>query len=227
MIRTGYIALEIDGSYRRDRRDSADVPQAIMTQIIEFETQRLRLRQWRPADREPFARLNADARVMEFFPASLDRATSDALAERLETQIAERGWGFWAVDVLGGEDFIGFVGLHVPVPDIPCSPCVDVGWRLAFRHWGRGYATEAAKGALRVGFELLDLPEIVAFTALQNRRSRAVMERLQMRETGEIFEHPNVPVGNPLRVHCLYRLSRERWQNEPDRSSLRWIRGGR
>lgn len=198
-----------------------------MAEIIEFETERLRLRQWRPADREPFARLNADARVMEFFPAPLDRAASDALADRLESQIAERGWGFWAVDVLGGADFIGFVGLHVPVPDIPCSPCVDVGWRLASGHWGQGYATEAARGALRVGFELLGLLEIVAFTALQNRRSRAVMERLHMRETGETFEHPKVPVGNPLRAHCLYRLSRERWRNGPDRPALRWIRGGR
>lgn len=198
-----------------------------MAEIIEFETERLRLRQWRPADREPFARLNADPRVMEFFPALLDRIASDAMANRLETQIAERGWGFWAVDVLGGENFIGFVGLHIPVPAIPCSPCVDVGWRLAFRHWGQGYASEAARGALHVGFELLDLSEIVSFTALQNRRSRAVMERLHMRETGETFEHPSVPIGNPLRRHCLYRLSREQWRSAPDRSFLRWIRGNR
>ncbi|MBL8251225.1 MAG: GNAT family N-acetyltransferase, partial [Candidatus Competibacter sp.] len=149
-----------------------------MPGIIEFKTERLRLRQWRSADREPFARLNADQRVMAYFVEPLDRAASDVLADRLEAQIAERGWGFWAVEILGGEPFIGFVGLHVPVPDIPCSPCVDVGWRLAFSHWGRGYATEAANGALRVGFERLELPEIVAFTALQNRRSRAVMERL-------------------------------------------------
>lgn len=197
------------------------------TDVIEFETGRLRLRQWRPADRVPFARLNAGARVMEFFPAPLDRAASDALADRLESQIAERGWGFWAVDVLGGDDFIGCVGLHVPVPDIPCSPCVDVGWRLAFEHWSRGYATEAARGALQVGFERLDLSEIVSFTALQNRRSRAVMERLHMRDTGETFEHPNVPVGNPLRAHRLYRLSRERWQRDGDRPVLRWIDGNR
>jgi RimJ/RimL family protein N-acetyltransferase len=197
------------------------------TDVIEFETGRLRLRQWRPADRETFARLNADTRVMEFFPASLDRAASDAMADRLEAQIAERGWGFWAVDALGGANFIGFVGLHVPVPDIPCSPCVDVGWRLAFEHWSRGYATEAARGALQVGFERLDLSEIVSFTALQNRRSRAVMERLHMRETGETFEHPNVPFGNPLRAHRLYRLPRERWQREGDRPVLRWIGGNR
>lgn len=198
-----------------------------MAEVIEFETERLRLRQWRPADREPFARLNADERVMEFFPALLDRAASDAMADRLEMQIAERGWGFWAVDILGGQDFIGFVGLHIPVPDIPCSPCVDVGWRLAFQHWGQGYASEAARGALYVGFEWLDLPEIVSFTALQNRRSRAVMERLHMRETTETFEHPNVPIGSPLRKHCLYRLSREQWRSAPDHPSLRWIRGGR
>ena len=194
-----------------------------MPKVIEFETDRLRLRQWRPSDREPFARLNADERVMAFFPSRLDRAASDALADRLEAQIAERGWGFWAVELLGGEEFIGFVGLHVPVPDIPCSPCVDVGWRLAFSHWSRGYATEAARGALGIGFDRLDLAEIVAFTALPNHRSRAVMERLRMSETAETFEHPNVPVGHPLRRHCLYRLSREAWrtrQPQPPRPPL-------
>jgi len=148
-----------------------------MAEIIEFETDRLRLRQWLATDREPFAALNADPRVMEFFPATLDRATSDAMADYCEALIAKRGWGFWAAEVKGSGQFIGFVGLHTP-SELPFSPCVEIAWRLAFKHWGKGFASEAASGALQVGFGLLNLPEIVSFTAVRNLRSRAVMERL-------------------------------------------------
>ncbi len=183
-----------------------------MTEPIEFDTERLRLRQWCAADREPFAALNADPDVMAFFPASLTRAESDALVDRCQALIAERGWGFWAVETSSAREFIGFAGLHTPAPDLPCSPCVEVGWRLAAKHWGRGFATEAARGALRVGFERLGLLEIVSFTPLGNLRSRAVMERLGMQYAKETFEHPAIPVGHGLRKHCLYRLSRERWR---------------
>ncbi len=186
-----------------------------MVEIIEFETERLRLRQWLPADREPFAALNADPKVMEFFPATLDYAASNTLADRCEAFIAERGWGPWAAEITRSNQFIGFVGLHVPAPELPFSPCVEIAWRLAFHHWGKGFASEAARGALRVGFELLSLPEIVSFTTVHNLRSRAVMERLGMHETKDVFEHPHVPAGNPLRLHCLYRLSREQWLAHP------------
>lgn len=181
------------------------------TGLIEFETERLRLRQWLPTDREPFSALNADSRVMEFFPAPLDRAASDTMADHCESLIAERGWGFWAAETKDTHEFIGFIGLHIPIPELPFSPCVEIGWRLAFQYWGKGFATEAAHGALRVGFGSLELLEIVSFTSVFNLRSRAVMRRLGMQETGETFEHPNVPVGSPLRQHCLYRLSRVQW----------------
>jgi RimJ/RimL family protein N-acetyltransferase len=179
---------------------------------IEFTTRRLRLRQWCDADREPFAALNADPRVMAFFPAPIERAVSDAALARWREQIAERGWGLWAAQTLDGDEFIGFVGLQVPTAALPFNPCVEVGWRLAFAHWGKGYASEAAQGALRIGFERLRLPEIVSFTAVQNLRSRAVMERIGMRDSGTTFEHPGVPVGSPLRLHCLYRLSDAHWR---------------
>ncbi|EXJ16727.1 GNAT family N-acetyltransferase [Imhoffiella purpurea] len=179
---------------------------------IEFETPRLRLRQWQPKDRAPFAAVNADPRVMEFFPSSLDRSESDAIADRCEALIAERGWGFWATEIKGSGEFIGFVGLHVPIPELPFSPCVEIGWRLAHAYWGQGFATEAAQGALQVGFEGIGLSEIVSFTAARNRRSRNVMERLGMVEESATFEHPAVPAESLVREHCLYRLSRERWR---------------
>lgn len=179
-----------------------------MAELIELETERLRLRQWRLADREPFAAMNADPRVMEYFPAELTRAESDAIADRCQFLIEERGWGFWAAECKATQEFIGFVGLHTPSAELPFSPCVEVGWRLAFARWGKGFASEAAKEALRVGFHSLGLKEIVSFTAVGNLRSRAVMERLGMRESGT-FDHPHVPEGLGLRRHCLYRLARE------------------
>ena len=181
-----------------------------MIKLIEFKTPRLGLRQWRPEDREPFAALNADPKVMEYFPASLDRMASDAMADRCESLIAERGWGLWAVEKRNNGEFIGFVGLHVPIAELPFSPCVEIGWRLASQYWGNGFATEAARASLRVSFELLGISEIVSFTSIRNSRSRAVMERLGMRETGETFDHPHIPIGSLLRQHCLYRLSRDR-----------------
>ncbi|UCV14831.1 GNAT family N-acetyltransferase [Quatrionicoccus australiensis] len=177
-----------------------------MVNLIEFETERLRLRQWLPADREPFAALNSDSKVMEFFPTLLTRAESDAIANRCQSLIEERGWGFWAAECKATQEFIGFVGLHTPSAELPFSPCVEVGWRLTFQHWGKGFATEAASEALRIGFQVLQLSEIVSFTTLGNRRSRAVMERLGMRESGT-FEHPHVPKDTGLRQHVLYRLS--------------------
>jgi RimJ/RimL family protein N-acetyltransferase len=182
-----------------------------MTDLIEFETKRLRLRQWLPDDREAFARLNADPRVMEFFLKLLDRTESGAMADRIESLISERGWGFWAVEIKGGEKFIGFTGLHIPVPELPFSPCVEVGWRLAFDHWGKGYATEAARGALSVGFETLNLTEIVSFASIGNLRSLSVMEKLGMIRDKKPFEHPGMPDGHPLQEHFLYKLSREWW----------------
>src|SRR5688572_16828689 len=128
------------------------MPQAPVSKIIELETPRLRLRQWRDADRAPFAALNADPLVMEFFPSLQSREASDGSVDAWQSQLDERGWSNWAVELLASGTFIGFVGLSVPKRMLPFSPCVEVGWRLARRHWGHGYATEGARAALRVGF---------------------------------------------------------------------------
>jgi ribosomal-protein-alanine N-acetyltransferase len=166
------------------------------------------LRRWRDEDREPFAALNADPRVMEFFPGTLSRAESDALVDRIEAHFDKHGFGAWAIEVPGVAGFVGFTGLSVPRFEAPFMPCVEVGWRLAVDHWGKGYASEAARLALSYGFETLDLPEIVSFTATTNRRSTAVMERLGMRrDPADDFDHPALPEGHRLRRHVLYRLS--------------------
>lgn len=179
--------------------------------IIEVDTPRLRMRQWRDADREPFAALNADPAVMEFFAGVESRESSDASIEAWQSQLAARGWSNWALELRASGEFLGFTGLSVPRRVLPFSPSVEVGWRLARRHWGQGYATEAARAALEVGFARLALPEIVSFTAVGNRRSRAVMERIGLRDTHRDFDYPAFPDGHPLRRHYLYRLTREEW----------------
>lgn len=180
--------------------------------MFEPETRRLKLRQWCDEDLPAFAAMNADPQVMEYFPALLSRDESDKMAGRIRSLIAERGWGFWALETKHNREFIGFTGLHTPQDELPFLPCVEIGWRLARTSWGKGYATEAANAALEVAFTKLDVPEIVAFTSIDNSRSRAVMERLGMQNTGKDFEHPAVPPDNPLRPHVLYKLTKTRWQ---------------
>lgn len=178
-------------------------------ELIEFDTPRLRLRQWRESDLAPFFELACDPAVMEFLLPLATRADSDALAARIKSRLAEHGWGFWAVEHKASGEFAGFTGLSVPMASLPFSPCVEIGWRFARKWWGQGFATEAARGALQVGFERLGLDEIVAFTAVGNLRSAAVMERLGMQEdVAGAFEHPAVPEGHALRPHRLYRIGK-------------------
>jgi RimJ/RimL family protein N-acetyltransferase len=168
---------------------------------------RVTLRGWRDADLDPFAALNADPAVMEFLPAPLTREQTASMIARMQAAIDERGWGVWAVDV--GGRCIGFTGITYPRFEAHFTPCVEIGWRLARGAWGQGYATEAARLALDYGFDVLDLPEIVSFTTVANRRSRRVMRTLGMqRRPADDFDHPNLP-GHPLQRHVLYRLSRD------------------
>jgi RimJ/RimL family protein N-acetyltransferase len=169
---------------------------------------RVLLRRWRDEDRAPFAALNADPQVMQFFPRPLERVESDALVERIERHFAEHGFGLWALELPGVAPFIGFAGLAVPRFTAHFTPCVEIGWRLAAGHWGHGYATEAARAALTRGFGRHGLLEVVSFTVPANRRSRAVMVRLGMtHDPAEDFDHPGLPEGHPLRRHVLYRLA--------------------
>jgi RimJ/RimL family protein N-acetyltransferase len=168
---------------------------------------RVRLRQWRDEDRAPFAAMNSDPRVMEFFPRRLSRVESDTMIDGIQKNFSERGFGLWAIEVPGVAPFVGFAGLAIPRFSAHFTPCVEIGWRLAFEHWGRGYATEAARVALAYGFGALALSEVVSFTSATNHRSRAVMERLGMRrDPADDFDHPTLPEGHPLRRHVLYRL---------------------
>ena len=174
-----------------------------------LRSRRLILRPWRDEDLEPFARINADARVMEHFPAPLSREESDAAVARIQEHFDARGFGLWAAQFAGAEQFIGFVGLAVPSFSAHFTPCVELGWRLDSAFWNRGLATEGAWACVDFAFGELGLPELVSFTVPGNRASRRVMEKLGMRRSpADDFEHPGLPPEHPLRPHVLYRLGR-------------------
>ena len=175
----------------------------------ELRTERLVLREWRDEDLEPFAALNADSEVMQFMPKLLSRDECATRIQNIRDHFRDHGFGLWAVEVRDVTPFIGFVGLSVPRFEMPFTPCVEIGWRLAREAWGQGFATEAARAAVAFGFHEMGLPEIVSFTVPENVRSRRVMERLGMtHDPAGDFEHPLLAEGHPLRKHVLYRLSR-------------------
>lgn len=167
--------------------------------------ERVRLRGWQASDRPAFAALNADPEVMAEFPAPLDRAGSDALLERLDTGLNQRGWGVWAVELAASGQLIGCVGLNPAPENLPFAPAVELVWRLVRPAWGQGLAREAAQLAIDVGFTQLGLPQLVAFTACSNQRSRALMQRLGMVYQGE-FDHPALAHTSRLRRHVWHRL---------------------
>lgn len=187
---------------------------AVIDRCPRVETERLVLRKWEERDLDGLVRLNGDKRVMEFF-SSLN--TPDQARQYLEISMRQQeknGFCFPVVEDKETGAFLGFCGLNVPGYSgrLPCEPCIEVGWRLIPEVWGKGIAVEAARFWLRFGFETLQLDEIVAFTVVQNFKSRRVMEKLDMiHDPAEDFEFPNVPVDHPLSRHVLYRLSKARF----------------
>jgi len=190
-----------------------------------LETERLILRRWHERDRARFAAMNADSQVMRYFVQPLSGSESDALVDRFEARFEERGFGLWAVERRDDGVFLGFTGLASTASlgfvgsaesllGPPPIPEAEIGWRFARFAWGQGYATEAARAALRFGFETAELPEIASFTSALNVASIRVMERIGLqRDPAGDFDHPRIPEGHPLRRHVLYRLSRAEYGN--------------
>lgn len=181
--------------------------------INTIETERLYLRQWRASDFAPFAEMNANPEVMEYFPKLLTTSMSNTIAKKCQSLIDDNGWGFWAVSLKETDTFIGMVGLNNANADMPFSPAVEIAWRLDNDYWGLGYATEAARASLNFAFVELGIEEVVAFTAVINKRSQLVMERLGMTNTQEDFFHPMLDPNHRLAEHVLYKITRQQWQD--------------
>ena len=182
-----------------------------------LNTERLILRRWLARDREPFARMNADPEVTRHLSRALNRDESDAFVDRIEAQVRERGFGLWAVERRDDRRFLGFTGLAAGVAGAPTPDAIEIGWRFDRFAWGHGYATEAARAALRFGFEVACLPEIVSLTSVGHEASRRVMERIGLhRDPADDFDHPRLAVDSPLRRHVLYRLTSEEYRRAAD-----------
>ena len=177
----------------------------MVARFDEVRTDRLLMRRWRDADREPFAALNGDPETMRYFPATLDRPASDAMVDVIESRFELQGYGLWALELIATGQFIGFTGLNPKPgePDLPGAAGFEIGWRLIRPAWHHGYATEAATAALDVAFNRVGLAEIWSFTSVLNEPSQAVMRRIGLAESFR-FEHPRVPLGDPLRPHVMY-----------------------
>ena len=174
-----------------------------MTTGYLFTSERLGFRHWQPADLPPYARLNADPQVMEFFPRPYSAEESALQIERFRRMAAIHGYCPYAVDRLDTQELIGFIGfMHTDFP-APFTPCTEIGWRLARDAWGQGFATEGAKACLQYAWENLELEEIYSFTAVVNERSERVMQKIGMAKQG-FFEHPKVEKSSVLRPHLLY-----------------------
>jgi RimJ/RimL family protein N-acetyltransferase len=172
-------------------------------------TPRLLLRGWKAEDRAPFAAMNADPKVMRYFPSPLAESETNSMLERNAAHFEQYGFGLWAVELSLTGEFIGFIGLSVPRFEAPFTPCVEIGWRLAAHHWNKGLATEGAGAVLRHGFESLRMDEIVSFTTVDNLPSRRVMEKIGMnRDPKDDFDHPRLPISHELRRHVLCRKRR-------------------
>lgn len=180
--------------------------------MIAVKTKRLVLRQWCAEDRPQFAAMNADLQVMKYFPSTLTSVQSDALVDRFSDDIESTGWGFWAVERTDTNEFIGFTGINYSADGLPFAPCVDIGWRLAPKHWGLGLASEGARGAMAYAFEQANLNQLISMTPVNNRPSERVMQKLGMLKQTANFMHPKLAVDHPLREHVLYSITHRQWR---------------
>jgi ribosomal-protein-alanine N-acetyltransferase len=174
-----------------------------------IETARLRLRPWTDADIEAWADMNADPRVMEFFPGTVERERSRQQAQLLRADLKKNGYGWFVMERKDAPGFAGVLALDDIRHDMPFRPLREIGWRLPVSSWGQGYATEGASALLDLAFGKLGWDEVVAMTAAINTRSRRVMEKLGMTyDPAEDFDHPRVPDGMAIKRHVLYRIKK-------------------
>ncbi len=172
-----------------------------------FESQRLGFRLWQENDKEAFATMNENPKVMKYFPSELDFQASNELYDRIVAHHKKHGYGLYAVELKENGKFIGFIGFAHPSFEADFTPCIEIGWRLDEIYWKKGYATEGAKACLDYGFNQLSFDEVMSFTSLINRQSWHVMEKIGMKKAGE-FDHPNINLQHPLCHHVLYKIER-------------------
>lgn len=172
--------------------------------MIYLETKRLLLRSWKEEDLPEFYRLNSHDLVMEYFPQKLSYEETQNFYERIQKEFSNDGFGLYALERKEDKAFLGFLGLHNISFDIDFAPAIEIGWRLLPESWNHGYATEAGSACLAYAKNTLKLPHLFSFTALLNKRSQRVMQKIGMCYIKE-FDHPLVAPQHPLCKHVLYK----------------------
>jgi len=175
-----------------------------------FKSDRLGFRAWTDEDKPKMGLINADPKVMEYFPAILTRAQTDAFIERMKTQFSKNGFCYFAVDKLENNQFIGFTGIAEQTFESDFTPCVDIGWRLAQAEWGKGLATEGAKRCLDFAFNQIGLKNLKSICPIVNKRSENVMKKIGMKKIA-IFNHPLLSNFKNLEKCVLYEIENMQW----------------
>ncbi|MCD7899618.1 MAG: GNAT family N-acetyltransferase [Bacteroides sp.] len=173
--------------------------------MIYIETPRLFLRDWKEEDILPFAQLNSDPHVMKYFLKSLTKKESLEYYYRIQEEFTQRGYGLYAMEKKEDGAFIGYTGFHHITFDVDFAPGVEIGWRIRYEDWNKGYVTEAAKACLLYAKEYLTFQTIWSFTSLPNKSSERVMQKIGM-ERIKTFPHPAVPDEHSLKEHVLYKI---------------------
>ena len=199
-------ALRSSGLRRGPALDRGGLEAVVGLPAPQLQTERLILRQWTPDDVTPSAEVDADPDVMAMLGGTRSPEQSRIDIDLEATRIARVGFGLWAVEERLSGQLVGRVGVRPTDQSLPFPVALELAWRLRTVSQGRGYATEAASAVMTYAFEELEAPEVIAFTAAINTRSRSVMERLGMDyDHHSDFDHPRLAVDDPLRRHVLYR----------------------
>lgn len=177
-----------------------------------IKTNRLGLRNWHKKDIISATRMNADKAVREFFPNTMSQQETEEFIKKMQQHFINYRYCYFAVDELASQEFIGFIGLSNQTFKSQFTPCVDIGWRLVTKAWGKGYATEGALACLHFAFKTLNLPKVYAIAPELNLKSQRVMQKIGMKEYTR-FKHPKIAAENPLKNCVAYRILKKDYKS--------------
>ncbi len=178
-----------------------------------FKSKRLGFRTWDFNDTDPMFEINADDDVMEFFPYKPSKQDTQDFIYRMQEMQKEKGFCYFAIDILENNEFAGFIGLCEQTYLDELGPFVDIGWRLKKSVWNKGYATEGAKACLDYGFNKIGLETIYSVAPEINIKSELIMKKIGMKKTGT-FDHPKLIDYKELVSCVFYKKNREIHNNE-------------
>lgn len=173
-----------------------------------FKSERLGFRNWELSDLDQMAAISGDPEVMAFFPKVQDKAFVLDFIVRMQKEFTEKGFCYFAVEILETSEFIGFIGLHQQTFESDFTPCIDIGWRLKTAVWNQGYAAEGAKRCIEYGFSKLGIDEIFSMTPKLNLKSERIMQKAGMHYVKD-FDLELLKDDERLRPCILYQIQKK------------------